>query len=195
MSKTVPIILASASRYRQQLLARLAIEFEAIAADIDESRRQDECPNDYVLRLAQEKAAKIAQTHPNQLIIGSDQCALIEGEIVGKPGNRQAAIDQLQRASGKEIEFLTGLCVMQLDSQWQQHSVESFSVGFRRLSSDEIERYIDNEQPFDCAGSFKSEGYGVTLCRTMRGDDPTALIGLPLIRLSQMLREFGLKLP
>ena len=103
MSKTVPIILASASRYRQQLLARLAIEFEAIAADIDESRRQDECPNDYVLRLAQEKAAKIAQTHPNQLIIGSDQCALIEGEIVGKPGNRQAAIDQLQRASGKEI--------------------------------------------------------------------------------------------
>ena len=193
--QTPEIILASSSRYRQQLLTRLGLKFASIAADINESRLQNEDPHVYVLRLAQEKATKIAEAYPNHLVIGSDQCAVIEGEIIGKPGDRQTAINQLQQAAGHEIEFLTGLWVMQLNSDWNRHCVEPFKVGFRDLTSEEIERYIDSEQPLDCAGSFKSEGYGVSLCRYMRGDDPSALIGLPLIRLSQMLRDFGINLP
>lgn len=189
------LILASSSPYRRELLARLGLEFDCIPADIDESRRANELPKEYVRRLAQEKAAKIAESHPQALVIGSDQCAVVDGEIVGKPGNRETAIRQLKSASGKEIIFLTGLCVRQVSSGWNQHCVEVFSVGFRELSAAEIARYVDAEQPFDCAGSFKSEGYGASLCRYMRGDDPSALIGLPLIRVGQYLREFGVSLP
>ena len=189
------LILASRSAYRQELLTRLGLEFECIPADIDESRRTNELPKEYVRRLAQEKAAKIATSHPQALVIGSDQCAVVDGQIMGKPGDREGAIRQLKTLSGNEIIFLTGLCLTQISSGWSQHCVEPFSVGFRQLTSDEIERYVDAEQPFDCAGSFKSEGYGVSLCRFMRGEDPSALIGLPLIRVSQYLREFGVALP
>lgn len=189
------LILASRSRYRQALLIRLGLKFDSQPADIDESRHKLELPKDYVRRLAQEKAAKIAESEPDALVIGSDQCAVVDGEIVGKPGDRETAISQLSAASGSEITFLTGLCVAHVASGWSQHCIESFAVGFRDLNSAEIERYVDAEQPFDCAGSFKSEGYGISLCRYMRGDDPTALIGLPLIRVSQFLREFGIPLP
>lgn len=189
------LILASSSPYRRELLARLGLEFECMPANIDESRRASELPKEYVRRLAQEKAAKIAESHAQALVIGSDQCAVLDGEIIGKPGNREAAIQQLSNISGKEIIFLTGLCLCQVSSGWNQHCVEAYSVGFRELSAGEIERYVDAEQPFDCAGSFKSEGYGVSLCRYMRGDDPSTLIGLPLIRVGQYLREFGLALP
>ena len=189
------LILASSSPYRQALLMRLGLQFDSIPADIDEAPRSKELPKAYVQRLAQEKAAKIAASHPEAVVIGSDQCAIVDGNIVGKPGNRAAAIRQLQTSSGGEITFLTGVCVVHISSGWSQHYVEPFSVGFRDLSQAEIERYVDTEQPYDCAGSFKSEGYGVCLCRYLRGDDPTALIGLPLVRLSQLLRDFGVQLP
>ena len=189
------LILASRSPYRRELLARLRLEFECMPANIDESRRGNELPKEYVRRLAQEKATKIADAQPQALVIGSDQCAVVDGTIVGKPNDRAGAIQQLQAASGSEIIFLTGVCLMHVRSGWNQHWVEPFTVGFRELSLEEIEQYIDAEQPLDCAGSFKSEGYGITLCRYLRGDDPSALIGLPLIRLSQYLREFGVSLP
>lgn len=189
------IILASSSRYRQALLARLGVAFDCIAPEIDESRAEDEFPRDYVARLAHEKAAKIGESHSEALIIGSDQCAVVNGEIMGKPGDRETSIQQLRAAAGNEITFLTGLCVLHAASGWTQQYIEPFSVGFRDLTDAEIERYVDAEKPFDCAGSFKSEGYGVSLCQFMRGEDPTALIGLPLIRVCQSLREYGLQLP
>ena len=192
---SINIILASRSPYRRQLLERLALPFETIAADIDESRLPNETADDYVSRLAYEKANKIAQSHQGDLVIGSDQCVVVEDGIIGKPGDRQTAIQQLEMISGKEIQFLTGICILHLQSNWQRAEIAPFKVCFRKLSRLEIERYVDQDQPFDCAGSFKSEGLGITLCQSMQGNDPTALIGLPLIRIAQLLREFGLELP
>ncbi len=189
------LILASSSSYRKNLLARLGVNFESIAANIDEIQQEGESPTEFVQRLAQEKAAKVGHSHPNHLVIGSDQCALISGRILGKSENRETAIAQLQAASGSEIEYLTGVTVMHAKSGWSRKCVESFYVQFRDLTLAEIERYVDAEKPFNCAGSFMSERLGVALCRSMRGDDPTTLIGLPLIRISQFLREFGLPVP
>lgn len=189
------LILASRSPYRRQLLERLELPFETIAANIDESPLPNENPTAYVSRLAHEKAAEIAKTHAGNLVIGSDQCAVVNGDILGKPGDRETAIQQLEMVSGREIQFLTGVCIMHAQTNWQRAEIAPFTVVFRTLSRREIERYIEQDQPYDCAGSFKSEGFGVTLCQSMQGTDPTALIGLPLILVAQMLREFGFELP
>lgn len=190
-----PLILASSSPFRKELLARLNIGFECISPEIDESQHKNEQPGEYVQRLAIEKAAKIGEKHPDCLVIGSDQCSVNAGEILGKPRDHHHAIEQLRNASGKTVEFITGVSVSHQQSGWHREWTESFLVDFRDLSSEEIDRYLQIEQPYNCAGSFKSEKLGVSLCRSMRGDDPTALIGLPLIRLAQCLREFGLQIP
>ena len=189
------LILASSSPYRRALLSRLQLEFESISPNIDESQHENETASEYVKRLAEAKASAIAANHPNQLVIGSDQCTVMNGNIIGKPHTRENAIKQLTAVSGQRIEFLTGVCVTHQETNWTRSFVESFWVNFRNVSQAEIERYVDAEKPFDCAGSFKSEGYGICLTDAMTGDDPTALIGLPLIRLAQTLREFGCQVP
>jgi len=189
------LILASSSPYRRELLQKLQLDFESISPDIDESRRENELPGDYVQRLAVEKANEIARIHPQGLIIGSDQCSVNHGKILGKPKDRDHAVEQLVAASGNTVEFLTGVSVQHPDSGWHREWIDSFRVNFRVLGLDEIERYLDAEQPFNCAGSFKSEQLGISLCESMQGDDPSALIGLPLIKLAQSLREFGLQVP
>ena len=190
-----PLILASSSPYRKELLQRLHIEFECISPDIDESCCENEQPGAYVQRLAIEKAAEIGKTRTDSLIIGSDQCCVNDNIILGKPKDRDNAIEQLSAASGKSIQFLTGVSIQHPSSDWHREWMDTFTVEFRQLSLAEIERYLDTEQPFNCAGSFKSEKLGVSLCESMRGEDPTALIGLPLIRVAQCLREFGLQVP
>ncbi len=189
------LILASSSPYRKELLERLNIEFECISPDIDESSLENEQPGAYVARLALEKAAEIGKTYTDSLIIGSDQCCVNSNQVLGKPKDRDHAIQQLSTASGKTIEFLTGVSIQHPQSGWHREWTDTFSVAFRNLSIEEIERYLDTEQPFNCAGSFKSECLGISLCESMRGDDPTALIGLPLIKVAQCLREFGLQVP
>ena len=189
------LILASSSPYRRELLSRLAISFECISPNVDESRLENELPDAYVQRLAKAKAIKIGQDHPDCLIIGSDQCSVNAGKILGKPKDRDHAIQQLQMASGNSIEFLTGVCIHHPESNWTQEWTDSIVVDFRKLSQKEIERYLDKEEPYNCAGSFKSEQLGISLCKAMRGDDPTALIGLPLIKVAQYLRDFGLDVP
>ncbi len=189
------IILASSSPYRRELLQRLRLDFECISPNIDESRRENESAKDYVQRLAIEKAAEISRSHPQALIIGSDQCSVNDGQILGKPNNRAHAIEQLSAVSGKCVKFLTGVSLQHAESGWQRNWVDIFTVTFRNLSQDEIERYLDAEEPYNCAGSFKSEQLGIALCESMQGDDPSTLIGLPLIKVAQSLREFGLQVP
>jgi septum formation protein len=189
------LILASSSPFRKELLERLHIDFECISPEIDESSLENEQPGAYVQRLAIEKATEISGTHKDCLIIASDQCCVNNNIILGKPKNRDNAIEQLSAASGKSIEFLTGVSIQHPESGWHREWMDTFTVEFRQLSLAEIERYLDIEQPFNCAGSFKSEKLGISLCQSMRGDDPTALIGLPLIRVAQCLREFGLQVP
>ena len=145
--------------------------------------------------MAEIKAAAIAPAHPESLIIGSDQVAIADDEILTKPGNHETAVTQLKKASGKSIVFLTGLSVINTENNNIQKDCIRYTVHFRDLSEDEIERYLLQEKPYDCAGSFKSEAYGVSLMQGMEGDDPTSLIGLPLIRLSEMLRNEGLNIP
>jgi septum formation protein len=189
------LILASSSPFRKELLERLHIDFECISPEIDESSLENEQPGAYVQRLAIEKATEISSAHKDCLIIGSDQCCVNNNIILGKPKNRDNAIEQLSTASGKSIEFLTGVSIQHPASGWHREWMDTFTVKFRHLSLVEIERYLDIEQPFNCAGSFKSEKLGVSLCQSMHGDDPTALIGLPLIKVAQCLREFGLQVP
>lgn len=186
-TRNLRLILGSSSPFRQSLLQRLGLDFSTAVPDIDESSREGESPQDLVTRLAEEKARAVAQEHPRSLIIGCDQVACIDGEILGKPGNRQAAIQQLSRASGNWVHFFTGLCLLNSESTRVQVVCEPFQVQFRRLSRAQIESYLDREQPFNCAGSFRSEGLGIALFERMRGDDPNALIGLPMIRLITLL--------
>jgi MAF protein len=191
-----PLVLASSSPFRRELLARLGLTFLCDSPDIDESRRAGENANALVQRLALEKARAVAGRHPGALIIGSDQVAVLEdGSILGKPGSNDNAIAQLERASGSSVTFLTGLCLYNASSGLHQLCCEPFRVHFRSLSRDAIESYIRKEQPLNCAGSFKSEGLGITLFRRLEGDDPNALIGLPLIRLTDMLAGEGIALP
>jgi len=186
------LILASSSPFRQELLARLHIPFKAISPDIDETVLPDETARQYVSRLAEEKAAVIASQYPNSVIIGSDQCAYLNGKILGKPGNHANALKQLQQARGNEVVFYTGLSVQNQSRGFKQVDCIEFRVGFRELSDEQLENYLLTEKPYNCAGSFKSEAYGITLFSYMSGDDPTALIGLPLIRLTSMLEDAGL---
>lgn len=186
-----PIVLASTSAFRRALLERLGLRFMTAAPDADETRRPGEPPEALVLRLAEAKARAVAADHPDALIVGSDQVACIDGAVLGKPGGRERAIAQLSQASGKPVTFYTGLCLLNTETGQVQTRCEPFRVHFRRLSPERIAGYVDRERPFDCAGSFKSEGLGIALFERLEGDDPTALIGLPLIRLIGMLEAEG----
>lgn len=187
------LILASTSSYRRKLLERLGISFRVAAPDIDERRVQDEAPPVLAARLAREKAAQVAKFHPDALVIGSDQVAALEQQVLGKPGDHENARSQLLGCSGKSVQFYTAVCV--LGNGDEQIHVDKTEVSFRNLSRKEIDAYIEKEKPFDCAGSFKAEGLGIVLFNGIHSEDPTALIGLPLIWLSQALRDNGFPLP
>ena len=187
-----PLILASSSPYRREVLSRLGVEFGSVSPDIDESRHEGESPGELVRRLAEKKAEAISATHPKALIIGSDQVATLGNQVLGKPGSHDQAVEQLKMASGKRVTFLTGLCLLNSESGRRQVRCEAFHVEFRNLTEEEIERYLEKEQPYNCAGSFKSEGLGICLFNRLQGDDPASLIGLPLIQLVSMLRNEGL---
>ena len=190
-----PIVLASSSSYRRELLTRLQLPFSCHSPDIDEAPLAGESPEALVQRLAISKARKLAADYPQHLIIGSDQVAVLDGQIIGKPGDAAGALRQLSAASGRSVVFLTGLAVLDTRTQSEQVDVVPFTVHFRQLSAVQIQRYIELEQPFDCAGSFKSEGLGVSLFRATEGDDATSLVGLPLIRLCDMLNACGIAVP
>ena len=187
------IILASSSPFRQQLLDRLHLAYETHAPGIDEAINPGESASDYVCRLAESKARQVAQHYPAATIIGSDQCALLETKILGKPGSHENALKQLREAQGKTVVFHTGLCVLNLSTGFRAVEDVLFEVEFRVLSDHQLEHYLHVEQPYQCAGSFKAEGYGSCLFNKMRGDDPTALIGLPLLRLIAMLESAGVE--
>lgn len=189
------LVLASSSPYRRVLLERLGLAFDCAAPDIDESPRADETAEQLTRRLALNKAQALADRFTDHLIIGSDQVLLLDGQPVSKPGNHAAARQQLRRCSGRTVEFTTSLCLLNSRTGAYQLASEPFHVSFRELDEDSIERYLLREQPYDCAGSFKMEGLGITLFRALRGDDPNSLIGLPLIRLCEMLRQEGVPLP
>lgn len=186
------LVLASTSPYRRELLNRLGLAFETAAPEVDESQLTSETPEALVRRLAEAKTRAVAGRYPGAFIIGSDQVAVIDGEILGKPGAHGAALAQLRRLSGHKVTFLTGLCLLNSATGRVQLDMIPFHVVFRTLSDRMIERYLEREQPYNCAGSFKSEGLGIVLFERLEGDDPTALIGLPLIRLSRMLEAEGL---
>jgi MAF protein len=185
------ILLASTSTYRRALLEKLNLEFSCAAPNIDESPYADESPETLVKRLAEAKARALMHSHPNHLIIGSDQVCAIDGKITGKPHTFENAKRQLHAASGKVVTFYTGLSL--LDSRTQQAATlcEPFEVSFRALSDEEISNYLEMEQPYDCAGSFKCEGLGISLFSQLNGRDPNTLIGLPLIALLELLRAKG----
>ncbi len=191
---SLPLILGSSSPFRKELLERLGVDFITESPEIDESRRPNESANQLVKRLSLEKAGAIAEKYENALIIGSDQVAVIEGKILGKPGSVEKACDQLKMASGRHVTFLTGLCLLNSKTGHSQVDLVPYSVYFRDLTEDQIKTYVEKEQPLNCAGSFKSEGLGVALFQKMEGEDPTALIGLPLIRLVSMLQEEGIEI-
>ncbi|SHF54199.1 MAF protein [Modicisalibacter ilicicola DSM 19980] len=186
------LVLASGSRWRRQLLARLGIPFEWASPDIDETPSPGEPPEALVHRLALAKAERLTGDYPQHLIIGSDQVALFGNDILGKPGDASTARATLARFSGQRVHFLTGLALIDTQKGWHRVCHERYDVVFRDLSSAEIERYVEQERPFDSAGSFRMEGLGITLFERLEGDDPNTLIGLPLIRLCALLREAGL---
>ncbi len=187
------IVLASSSIYRRELLARLHLNFEAVSPDIDETRLSGEAAGVYVQRLAESKARHLVRQFPAAVLIGSDQCAVLDGDILGKPGDHDTALEQLRRAQGRTVVFHTGLCVLHEAADFVEVDDIRFEVEFRRLQDAQLERYLRVEKPYDCAGSFRSEGYGISLFRRLRGDDPTALVGLPLIRLVEMLEAAGVE--
>lgn len=186
------LVLASTSPYRRELLERLGLPFKTISPSIDETALPDETPEQLVKRLAESKARAVASDYPDSLIIGSDQVAVLNNKILGKPGNHEKATQQLRNASGQKVTFQTGLCLLNTRTDNCQIIVEPFSVVFRKLTDEQIENYLQREKPYDCAGSFKSEGLGISLFEKMAGDDPNALIGLPMIALVTMLTNEGL---
>ena len=188
----LPILLASSSIYRHQLMARLGLEFTWASPAIDETPCTNETAPDLVRRLAIQKAQALATLYPDTLIIGSDQAATLHNQIIGKPLTHERAFEQLRSASGNKVVFTTGLCVLNSSTGNHQISVESFSVQFRQLSDAQIHHYLRTERPYDCAGSFKCEGLGIALFSKMEGEDPNTLIGLPLIRLVEMLNNEGI---
>ncbi len=189
------IILASTSRYRAELLHRLKINFEQHAPVCDETPLPEESPNQLVERLSTTKAQSIADKFPEHLVIGSDQVASLDGRIFGKPLDHADAVAQLQALSGEMISFLTGLCLMQKSSQRMLQSIVATNVQFKKLNDAQIERYLEADKPYDCAASFRSEGYGSTIVENISSDDPTAIIGLPIILVSTYLDQLGRPLP
>ena len=188
------LVLGSTSPYRRELMQRLHCPFETAAPDIDETRLASESARDMVLRLSLQKAQAVAAQHTDALIIGSDQCAVLHEQVIGKPGSHENAVKQLQNSSGQTVAFLTGLCLYDSRDGSYQLDVVPFSVDFHDLNAAEIDAYLRKDQPYNCAGSFRSESLGITLFKRMYGDDPTALMGLPLIRLNEMLRQAGVNL-
>jgi len=194
MPNIAPIILASSSPYRQQLLSRLGLPFSWLSPELDETPLPGESPSNLVLRLSAAKARKISQQHPSAVVIGSDQALENRGEILGKPGNFDRACEQLTQLSGQTVTFLTGLSVQWLAQNISYTDLVTTTVTYRLLGLEQIHRYLEREAPYDAAGSFKSEALGIALCQRMRSDDPTALVGLPLIRLTDRLLEMGFEL-
>lgn len=194
MTTTPPVILASSSVYRRELLSRILPGFESISPGIDESTEPGEAPADMAMRLGRQKARACAARRPDAIVIGSDQAPSLDGEVLRKPGDRNGAVGQLAACSGRSVEFLTAVTVIGPDGR-EESFLDKTVVRFRELGRDEIERYVDAELPFDCAGSFKIEGLGVTLFESVESLDPTALQGLPLIWLAGCLNRFGIRLP
>jgi len=188
-----PLILASTSQYRRELLERLRIPFEVISPKVDETPLAGESTLDLALRLAHAKAAAVATKHPNAWVIGSDQVADLYGAAIGKPGNFERALAQLQLMRGQTVIFQTALCLMKGDIQTTV--CIPTEVSFRKLADSALEAYLLAEEPYDCAGSAKSEGLGISLLESIKSDDPTALIGLPLIALTGLLRDAGFVIP
>jgi len=193
MSRT-PIVLASTSPFRRELLARLGLPFETADPATDEAPLHGETPQASALRLSEAKARAVAQRYPQALIIGSDQVAVLDGEIFGKPGSHEAAVKQLQALRGRRVNFFTGLCLLNAMTGTAQLRGVPTLVTFRELTDDEIENYLRKEQPYNCAGAAKSEGLGIALIAKMEGEDPNALIGLPLIALCDFLRNENIKI-
>lgn len=186
-----PLVLASTSRYRRELLQRLRCPFDVIAPEVDESPLPGERPPDLALRLALAKARAVAALRPDSIIIGSDQVADADGQAIGKPGNHARAVAQLQTMRGRQVLFHTAVAVVHRAAGFERHELVSVTVRFRHLGDDEIESYLRLEQPYDCAGSAKCETLGIALLESIDSDDPTALVGLPLIRTSALLRAAG----
>lgn len=185
------LILGSTSRYRRELLARLGLPFEVASPQVDETPYPSEKPADLAMRLALAKAREVARRHPQAVVIGSDQVADLNGEPLGKPGTHERAVAQLQRMRGETVIFQTALAVVCQDIGFEQADLAAVRVVFRQLDDEEIEHYLRAEQPYDCAGSAKSEGLGIALLERIDNDDPTALVGLPLIRTCRMIRAAG----
>ncbi|NYT43350.1 septum formation protein Maf [Alcaligenaceae bacterium] len=183
------LILASSSSYRRNMLERFGLPFSCVSPDIDETPRADEAPGQLALRLSMAKALAVSDAHPGAIVIGADQVANFDGRPIGKPGGFEAARSQLGQLSGRTVEFHSGLCV----TNGQRTEVDNILTlcRFRQLTEVEIVNYLQREQPYDTAGSAKAEGVGITLMESMQSDDPTAIIGLPLIALARMLRGFG----
>lgn len=188
------VVLGSTSRYRRELLARLHLPFEVAAPEVDETPLPGEAPRALALRLALAKARAVAARHPEAVVIGSDQVADLAGQPLGKPGEHARAVQQLRQMRGQVVVFQTALAVVCQASGFEQVDLAPVRVRFRELTDDEIEHYLQTEKPYDCAGSAKSEGLGIALLESIENDDPTALVGLPLIRTARLLREAGVKL-
>ena len=189
-----PLVLASTSPYRRELLSRLGLPFAVEGPDVDETARAGEAPAATAARLAQAKARAVAARHPGAWVIGSDQVAELDGRPLGKAGVHGLALAQLEACSGRRVEFHTALCLLR-DDQTPLTALDQTAVVFRTLGREEIQRYLHAEQPYDCAGSFKCEGLGIALFEAIQSHDPTGLIGLPLIALSRALREAGYRVP
>lgn len=187
------LVLASGSAYRRALLEKLGLPFAWESPDVDETARPGESAQALVERLARAKAGALAGRYPRHLIIGSDQVACLDGQILGKPGDAANARRQLRAASGRRVDFFTGLCLLDSATGECRSLVEPFAVIFRSLTDENIERYLERDRPFDCAGSFKSEGLGIALFERLEGSDSNALIGLPLIRLVDLLAQAGVE--
>lgn len=186
------LILGSSSKPRQNLLKRLQIPFEIASPDIDETPLLGESAEQLVMRLAEAKARKVAEQYPDAFIIGADQVGVLENQILGKPHTHENAVKQLEKMSGKRVEYFIGLCLLDAKNKTRQCALETFSVTFRNLTSKMIENYLHKEDALQCAGSFKAEGLGIALVQTFHDTDYTALIGLPLIRLTNMLEKAGM---
>ncbi|MFQ5547204.1 MAG: Maf family protein [Woeseia sp.] len=190
-----PIVLASSSSYRRGLLDRFLDEYETVSPNVDETDDGTEPPEYFVSRLAREKAEAVSSAHRDALIIGADQIAVLDGQVLGKPGDLRTAIEQLLAASGKAVQFLTAVCVLDPAGRTRHEHIDRTTVRFRQFDLRLAETYLRHDQPYDCAGSFKIEGAGFVLFESVRTDDPTALIGLPMIWLAETLRKLGYLLP
>jgi len=195
VASDMKIVLASTSRYRRALLERLQIPFSSVSPGVEEAALPGEPPEAMATRLATAKALSVARDHPDALVIGCDQVAVCDGKVLGKPGNHQNAARQLRDLSGRDAIFYTALCVHDARSGRTATRGVPYRVKFRILDDDAIRRYLEREQPYDCAGSAKSEGLGIALIERMEGEDPNALIGLPLIALVDLLGEHGVRIP